>query len=192
MNIPPAVKDLWKDKPLLITVAVGIAVLLYILYKNNSATLTAPAAPSDTASSNVGAGPGPGSGTFVEESVNITSPVGNTSTTIYNPLAPAQVSLPIKLPMPITPVATSTPKAPAPQPAPVAASSTGGGLLGPGIRFFPNYVGNTAYYRGPKTGGKIIPVPVPAGTTFQPGANGRVWYQTPGTHQGQLLTSGNG
>jgi hypothetical protein len=63
-------------------------------------------------------------------------------------------------------------------------------LLGPGIRFFPNYKNGVAYYRGPKTGGQIIPVPLPATTTYQPGAGGRVWYQSPPGSAGKLLTSG--
>jgi hypothetical protein len=92
-------------------------------------------------------------------------------------------------PIIMPPVQKPPAKAPPPQPAPKPVAS-GGGLLGPGIRFYPNYKNGVAYYRGPKTGGQIIPVPLPATTTYQPGAGGRVWYQSPPGSAGKLLTSG--
>ncbi len=70
-------RSLWKDKPLLITVAVGLAVLLFILYKSNKSTVTAP---DGTVATTPTTG---GGGTYVEESFNFYSPTSTTTTTTY-------------------------------------------------------------------------------------------------------------
>jgi hypothetical protein len=116
-------------------------------------------------------------------SVSNSGPINSTSTTITK----TETGKPIIMPPVSQPPAKSQP----PKPAPVPVANNGG-LLGPGIAFFPNYKNGVAYYRGPKTGGKIVPVPLPSTTTYQPGANGRVWYQSPPGSAGRLLTSGNG
>ena len=124
--------------------------------------------------------------TSVTNSGPINSPTDTTTTTT------GVTGKPIVKPPRPTPVPTQPPpqrKPPTPVPTPPA---TGGGLLGPGIRFYPNYKGGRAYYRGPSTGGQIILIPLPANTTYQPGANGRVWYQSPPGSPEKLLTSGNG
>lgn len=177
------IKKLWRsNRPLFIAVVGAVAVLVYILIKNQNATVTAPTSGAgDTSGAGVSAPTGTygGGGTYVEESYYSNAPTSNTSTTY----TPGQAATPA------TPVATATPAAKTP--APVAAvTSAAGGLLGAGARIFPNYVGTAYYYRSPKTGGKIVPIPLPAGTCYQPGAQGRYWYQSPCGSAGKLLTSG--
>lgn len=64
------------------------------------------------------------------------------------------------------------------------------GLLGPGIRIL---IQNGQYlYRsenqGPtNTHGGFLPVPLPSGTKYKPGAQGRYYYETPGTNTWKLL-----
>jgi hypothetical protein len=126
--------------------------------------------------------------TSVSNSGPINSPTDSTTTTTNNGATGKPiVKPPRKPPVPTPPPPTHKPPTPPPTP-----PATGGGLLGPGIRFFPNYKDGRAYYRGPSTGGQIILIPLPANTTYQPGANGRVWYQSPPGSPGKLLTSGNG
>jgi len=124
------------------------------------------------------------SGIFASNDPNLTS-VSNTGA-INSPttITKTDTGQPIIMP----PVQKPPAKKPPVQP--VQPPVSNGGLLGPGIRFFPNYKNGVAYYRGPKTGGQIIPVPLPATTTYQPGANGRVWYQSPPGSPQKLLTSG--
>jgi nucleoid-associated protein YgaU len=74
--------DLWQDKPLLITLGVGVAIVAYIIYKANP--LGGPATPatsSEIAPTSSGTG---GMGTFVEESSYV-GPVTK-NITISNPV----------------------------------------------------------------------------------------------------------
>ena len=41
-------KDLWKDKPLLITLVIGVIIVIYLVYKNSQASVIAPPAASGT------------------------------------------------------------------------------------------------------------------------------------------------
>lgn len=93
-------KDLWEDKPLFITVVVGILGLLYILYKSNHANVMAPV-PADTGTSTGAGSVAPG--TFVEESYynNV-----STTTTNTNPPHPPQWThgpSPVPIPVPVLP-----------------------------------------------------------------------------------------
>ena len=109
-------KDLWKDKPLLITLGVGLVAVLYILYRSNSANVVAPSGGTGTSTGD-GSIPnitpvasGGGNGTYVEESYSYYAPASNTSTTtstITNPPAPTAPPVTIK------PVATPKIIAPA-------------------------------------------------------------------------------
>lgn len=167
-----AIKSLWKDKPLFITVCVALVGIIYILWKNNNANVTAPTstvAPTTTAAGSVAPG------TFVESSYYNNSPT-TTTTTITNPIA--------------TPPVTAPPNNPTqPTPPPTKPAQPYQGLLGAGVRIFPQADG-TLKYRGPKTGGKIIPVPLPKGTVFGPGGGGRYYYRLPGSNATALLTIG--
>jgi len=61
-------------------------------------------------------------------------------------------------------------------------------LLGANVRLFPNYQNSgLMYYRSPRTGGQIIPVPLPRGTAYAPGAGGRYWYTPQGANDHHLL-----
>jgi hypothetical protein len=75
-------RDLWKNKPLLITILIAIVAVAYILIKNSQAQLSA----ATTTDSTMPAGattPTSGGGTYVEESYSNYSP----TTTTTNPIA---------------------------------------------------------------------------------------------------------
>ena len=90
MNLPPAVKALWEDKPLLITVVVGLGILLYVLYKSNKGNVIAP-------TGTTAAGDQTGGGNTYT-TVEISG--APSTTTIYNPAAPAPVPVPVPAPAP--------------------------------------------------------------------------------------------
>lgn len=172
-------RDLYKDKPLFLTIVVGVVLFVYIVWKQNNANVVAPTAADTTGAATTGGG---GSGTFVEDSYYQNTPTSISTTNTYT-------GTPGLAATPATPVATSTPKAPVQT---TTQPATGQGLLGKGVRIFPDYHGSQYYYRGPTTGGKIIPIPLPAGTRYAPGGNGRYWYWLPGNSKQMLLTIGNG
>jgi hypothetical protein len=92
-------EDLWRDKPLVITVLVAMVALIYILYKNGLSGLSAPAAPVTP--------PAPVGGTFY-----------NTYTTNSTIITTEQAAAPVP-PMQGAPIAAPvTPAQPAPPPAP--------------------------------------------------------------------------
>ena len=110
MNV---LKDLWKDKPLFITVVAGILGILYILYRNSQSNLIAPTTPESTASA---AQPQTGGATYVENDYTFVvpqAPALNANLTTTPQAAVLSTSLP-----PVTPTATSTPKASPPPPTP--------------------------------------------------------------------------
>lgn len=88
-------RDLWKDKPLLIVLVVGVIGIVYILWKQNSANVTAPvAAPAATP-------PASGGNTYVEDSYYSYAPVSTATTTTTT-----GVPVPTPLPTPHYPVLT--------------------------------------------------------------------------------------
>lgn len=115
MPIDPELKNiwqsLWRDKPLLITVGVGAAVLVYILYKNNKATLVAPDATTGT-STGMGTS-GTSAGAYYDESSYYY--YSNYAPTITNPTTGVPIPLP-PVPGPRPPVPTPKPKPPVPGP----------------------------------------------------------------------------
>ena len=170
----------------LTAVAIGIvALLLWYLYKQSQAVNAGNAAASTTPAA--GAAPtsfAPATGTYtyvqkIYEPPTSTAPAATTTpvAVTVTPTVPITVT-----PAPVTVVATTPP--------PTSTPISSQGLLGPNVRFFPNYKNGVAYYRSPATHGQIVPIPLPANTTYQPGPNGRVWYQSPPGSKGQLLTSG--
>jgi hypothetical protein len=186
-------------KPLVIGGGLAILVVAgYYLSKKGTTTATTPGATADLSGLTNGLVYVPTStnfttenqsGVFASNDPNLTSlttgatnsPI--TTTTKTNNRSSSIIGLPPSNNPPPPP-----PRAPAPNPAP--APATGGGLLGPGVRFFPDYKDGLAYYRGPSTGGKILLVPLPPNTKYIPGASGRVWYQSPPGSTQKLLTSG--
>lgn len=88
-------RDLWKDKPLLIAVVVGVAVVAWILIKNSQANAASSSAP---AGSTLPTGAG---GTYVEDTYNFMAPLTSTVTNALTGLP-----TPITLPTP-TPTTTS-------------------------------------------------------------------------------------
>ena len=173
VRLPSVLRDLWEDKPVLITLVVAVAAIIYIFYRQSHANLVAQA----TDQAGIQASQ-PVGGTYVEES-HYTSMATTNNYATGTPFTPVA-----SMTGAVAPVATSVPKATPTQ------SSSGGGLLGPHVRVFPNFKAGQFYYRSPQTGGKIVPVPLPSGTRYAPGANGRYWYWLPGSSQQQLLTSG--
>lgn len=99
MNV---LKDLWKDKPLFITLAVGVVAVIYILWKNNQANVVAPVSATDpTAQVSTGGG-----GTYVQDSYSYYAPTSNSST-ITNP-TPTPVTAPTPTIVPVAKKGTST------------------------------------------------------------------------------------
>jgi hypothetical protein len=79
MNV---LKDLWKDKPLFITVVVALAGVLYLVYKSNASNSVAPVSSATTTNgSATSTGSGSPGGTYVEESYYNNSPTTTTTTT---------------------------------------------------------------------------------------------------------------
>jgi hypothetical protein len=91
MNI---LKDLWKDKPLFITVVVALAGILYLVYKSNNNGGVAPTSTATTTNgSATSTGSGSPGGTYVEESYYNNSPTTTTTTsTSTTPVLPTILS----------------------------------------------------------------------------------------------------
>ncbi len=168
-------------------VAIGAAILLlFYLYKQsqavNAASTTATASPTAP----TGFMPAMGSYTYVEDihqtATPIIGPAGATGA--RGPQGPQGPASPPVIGKPIIKKPPVQVKKPIPAP-----SISSAGLLGTGIRFFPKYKNGLGYYRGPKTGGKIIPIPLPANTVYIPGADGRMYYQSPPGSPKKLLGS---
>lgn len=99
MNV---IKELWKDKPLFIAVAVGLIAVIYIVYKNGGGgSAVAPVSSSaNSAGTTTSPGGGYSGGTLVEESYYNNQP---TTTTITNPVSTTPV-----LPQILTPAKKGT------------------------------------------------------------------------------------
>jgi collagen type I alpha len=172
-------------------VAIGAAILLlFYLYKQSQAVGATSGASTAAALAPTGFAPALGTYTYVEDIhqgatpvVGPAGPAGATGT--QGPTGPTG-------PAAKPPVVKKTPAPPKVKPPVKSPAVSSQGLLGAGIKFFPNYKSGLAYYRGPHTSGKIIAVPLPKNTTYQPGPNGRIWYQSPPGSAGKLLTIGNG
>ncbi len=172
----------------LTAVAIGaVVLLLFYLYKQSQAvTAGIGASSTDTsASAPTGFTPATGSYTYVED-------IHQGATPVMGPPGPTGPQGPTGAPGPQGPPVIVTPpvKQPVVKPPVKSPPVSSQGLLGAGVRFFPKYKNGLGYYRGPKTGGKIIPIPLPANTVYIPGASGRVWYQSPPGSAQKLLTSG--
>lgn len=93
MDFSPAdlVKDLWRNKPLFIAVIVGLAAVVYLIYKNAS----------NTTSSATTTAPTTSGGTFIEDSYPVYVPVSTTTNTGASmPVASTGNGTPTPLPGP--------------------------------------------------------------------------------------------
>lgn len=160
-------RDLWKNKPMLIAVVIGLIAVIYIIYKNSGgAAITAPASATDTSAA------GPSSGTLVQDAYyqGASGPVGAQGPA--GPAGPAGVAGPIGQP---------------PKVAPMVSQPTTG-LLGPkasiskknGVYVYKSANGQTGF----------LSSVLPNGAAVRGGSNGRWWYIQNGLKF--LITSGNG
>jgi hypothetical protein len=156
---------LWRNKPLFITVVIGLLVVIYLVYKNSQAN-TAPAAGA------MGAAPSTGSqGTFVEESYYVGPSTTNNTITTTNPTTGL-------------PVAT-TPPAPGATPG----SAFHAPLIAKGSKFWHGqdnktsdawvyFVKNKKSNYGGSLGNQVQYFP--KGTKVYAGPSGAILFQTPG------------
>jgi hypothetical protein len=163
-------RDLWENKPLLITVLVGLAIVAYMIYKQqggSSALTTAAAA--TTAAAVAGSG-----GTFVQDpSYYGIGPAGPAGATGAQGAAGA----------------AGLPGLPGQPPkAPVSVGQPTLGLLGPKVAIGKK---NGVYtYKTPGGQSGFLSAVIPHGATVRGGAQGRYWYILNGLKY--LITSGSG
>lgn len=87
------VGDLWKNKPLFITVLVGLAAVAYIIYRQNTSSTASTTASSTT--------PTTSGGTFIEDSYPVFVPVSTTTSSgASTPVASTGNGTPIPTPTP--------------------------------------------------------------------------------------------
>jgi hypothetical protein len=160
-------RDLWENKPLFITVLVGLAIVAYMIYKQNAGGSTLAAAAAAT--------PTPGSGgTFVQDpwyqGIGPAGPAGATG---------AQGS----------PGAAGVPGLPGQPPkSPVSVGQPTMGLLGAKAQISKK---NGVYvYKTPGGQSGFLSAVLPHGATVRAGSQGRYWYILNGLKY--LITSGSG